>query len=53
MTPTQCGTGIAVTHAYHLLHGELVVTVVERKEKAVVLAKRLRYLSIHIIEVNL
>ena len=53
MAPTQSSAAVAITQTHHLLHRELVVAIVERKEESVVFAQRLRHLGIHIVEVDL
>ena len=53
MAPPQRGAAVAIAQTHHLLHRELVVSIVKRKEQTVVLAEALRHLGVHVVEVDL
>ena len=53
VAPSQRRTAVAVAQTNHLLHVELVVTVVKGEEQAVVFAEHLRHLRIDVVEVDL
>ena len=52
MAPTQGAAGIAIAQSYHLLHVELIVTMIERQEQAVVFAQGLRHLGVQVIKID-